>query len=250
MKDLNTLGVLYGALFYFVFLKYPLGRWLQRGFLRQRQGRMARAQIMLFNLMATLRLVPPIILPYIDLEKLTEKPLPKEYEVRLLSPEDTQACLEIYQMNAPGRFPAEVVQEFEEVLKRDDGAMLVIEDHGRVVACGGLSLAGSKGTLFYGLIHSEFQKKGVGRLLLLSRLARIHGPEVIVNICAVDDSIGYYERFGFTRYALWFSQNGEAHPMAGVSVHPEDCEEIATFLTNEGYPVLPALNSLASDARA
>ena len=243
MNVLPIVGVIYSLLFYFLFLRHPLGGWLQRGFLRQRQGGAARAQIRLFNLMTTLRLVPPITLPYIDIEKLTEKPLPKEYEVRLWKPEDTQACLEIYQMNAPGRFPAEVEQEFEEVLKKDDCAMLVIEDHGRVVACGGLSLAGSEGTLFYGLIHSEFQKKGIGRLLLLSRLARIHGPEVIVNICAVDDSVGYYERFGFTRYALWFSQNGDAHPMAGVSVHPEICQEIATFLTSEGHPVLPALNA-------
>ncbi len=241
MKDLNTLGVLYGALFYFVFLKHPLGRWLQKGFMRQ--GRVARVRSKLFTLLATLRLIPPITLPNIDLEKLTEKPLPKEYEVRLLRPEDTEACQEIYQMNAPGRFPAEVEQEFEEVLKKDDGAMLVIEHNGRIVACGGTSLNGIEGALFYGLIHSEFQKKGVGRLLLLSRLARIHGPAVCVNICAVEDSIGYYERFGFTRYALWYSQNGKAHPMAGVSVHPEICQEIATFLASEGYPVLPALKS-------
>jgi N-acetylglutamate synthase-like GNAT family acetyltransferase len=241
MKDLNTLSVIYGALFYWVFLRKPLGRWLQQGFLRQ--GRVARAQSKVFNLMVSLQLVPPIILPNIDLKKLMEKPLPKEYAVRLWKPEDTQACLEIYQMNAPGRFPTEVEQEFEEVLKKDDGAMLVIEDHGRVVACGGLSLAGIQGTLFYGLIHSEFQKKGVGRLLLLSRLARFDGPAVTVNICAVEDSIGYYERFGFTRYALWYSQNGNAHPMAGVSLHPETREKIAAFLGSEGYPVLPALSA-------
>ncbi|MBN8420291.1 MAG: GNAT family N-acetyltransferase [Verrucomicrobia bacterium] len=187
--------------------------------------------------------MPPIILPNIDLKKLTEKPLPKEYKVRLWKPEDTQACLEIYRMNAPGRFPTEVEQEFEEVLKRDDGAMLVIEDHGRIVACGGMTLEGTKGTLIYGLIHSECQKKGIGRLLLLARLARIHGPAVSVNLCAVEDSIGYYERFGFTRYALWHSQNGEAHPIAGVSLHPENCQEIVTFLANEGYAVLPSLNA-------
>ncbi len=241
MRDQHTLGVLYAVLFYFVFLKHPLGRWLQQGFLRQ--GRTARAQIKFFNLMVSLRLVPPIVLQNIDLQKLTEKPLPKGYEVRLWKLEDTQACLEIYQMNAPGRFPAEVEQEFEEVLKRDDGAMLVIEERGRVVACGGLSLAGFEGTLFYGLIHSEFQKKGVGRLLLLSRLVRIHGPAVSVSICAVEDSIGYYERFGFTRYALWYSQDGEVHPMAGISLHPETREKIAAFLAGEGYPLLPALSA-------
>jgi len=243
MNDLHTLGVIYSALFYFLILKRPLGRWLQQGFLRQ--GRLAKAQCKLFNLMASLHLVPPIILPNIDIKKLTEKPLPKEYVVRLWKPEDTQACLEIYQMNAPGRFPPEVEREFEKVLKRDNGSMLVIEHKGRIVACGGTSLDGCQATLIYGLIHPEFQRKGVGRLLLLSRLARFHGPAVSVNICAVEDSIGYYQRFGFTRYALWYSQNGEAHPMAGVSLHPEHCQEIATFLFNEGYPVLPRLNSPA-----
>ena len=238
---LPIVGVIYSLLFYFLFLRHPLGGWLQRGYLRQ--GRGAKARATLFNLLANLRLVPAISLPNIDLQKLTEKPLSQGYEVRLWKAEDAWACLEIYQMNAPGRFPAEVEQEFEEVLKRDDDAMLVIEEHGRIVACGGVSSEGCQGTLFYGLIHSEFQKRGIGRLLLLSRLARFQGPAVVVNICAVEDSIGYYERFGFARYALWFSQNGEAHPMAGVSLHAETREKIAAFLTAEGYPVLPALSA-------
>ncbi len=241
MKDLPTLGVIYSALFYFVFLKHPLGGWLQKGFLRQ--GRVARAQGKLFNLLATLRLVPPIMLPNIDLKKLTERPLPKEYEVRLWKPEDTQACLEIYQMNAPGRFPAEVEQEFEEVLKRDNGSMLVVEHQGRIVACGGTSLDGVQGALFYGLIHSEFQKKSIGRLLLLARLARLNGPPVVVHIHAVEASISYYERYGFARFALWVSQNGDAHPTAGISWHPEHRQQIAVFLATEGYPLLPSLSS-------
>ena len=242
MKDLHTLSV------YFVVLKKPLGRWLQQGFLRQ--GRLAKAQCKLFNLMASLHLVPSIILPNIDIKKLTEKPLPKHYEVRLWKPEDTQACLKIYQMNAPGRFPAEVEQEFEVVLKRDNGSMLVIEHQGRIVACGGTSLDGGQGSLFFGLINPESQKKGVGRLLLLSRLARFAGSPVVVQIGAVEDSIGYYERFGFTRFSLWYSQSGEAHPIAGVSLHPEHRQKIAEFLATEGYPLLPALNSTAEDEHA
>ena len=163
MNDRLLLGVIYGVMVYHLFLKRPLGRWLQQGFLRQ--GRVAKAQTHLFNLLVGLRLVPPITLPNIDIQKLTEKPLPTEYEVRLWKPDDTQACLEIYQMNAPGRFPAEVAQEFEEVLKRDDGSMMVVEHKGRIVACGGTSLDGSQVTLIYGLIHPEFQRKGVGPAL-------------------------------------------------------------------------------------
>ena len=245
MHDLLIASVIYGGLFYSVFLKKPLGRWLQEGFLQQ--GRAARAKGRLFTFLEKLRLVPRLALPNIDIRKLTEKPLPRGYEVRLWKSEDTQACLEIYQMNAPGRFPAEVEQEFEEVLKRDDGSMLVIEEHGRIVACGGASLDGNQGTLFYGLIHSEFQKKGLGRVLLLSRLARFAGPPVVVRIAAVEDSIGYYQRFGFTCYVLWYSQNGEAHPVAGVSLHPENREKIATFLAAGGYALLPALNAADED---
>ena len=245
MNDLHTLGVIYSALFYFLILKRPLGRWLQQGFLRQ--GRLAKAQCQLFNLMASLHLVPPIILPNIDIKKLTEKPLPKEYVVRLWNPEDTQACLEIYQMNAPGRFPPEVEQEFEKVLKRDNGSMLVLEHKGRIVACGGTSLDGSQGTLIYGLINPEFQRKGVGRLLLLSRLARFNGPPVVVQIHAVEDSIGYYERYGFVRFSLWHSQNGDAHPSAGTTLQSEHRQNIAMFLVTEGYPLLPGLNSPAEE---
>ncbi len=248
MNVLPIVSVIYSLLFYFLFLRHPLGGWLQRGYLRQGPGAKVRAT--LFNLLVNLRLVPAIAVPNIDLPKLTEKPLPQGYAVRLWKLEDTQACLEIYQMNAPGRFPAEVEQEFEEVLKKNEGAMLVIEDQGRIVACGGMTLEGIQGTLIYGLIHSEFQKKGVGRLLLLSRLVRFPGPAVVVNICAVEDSIGYYKRFGFARYALWFSQNGQAHPMAGVSLHAETREKIAAFLAGEGYPVLPALNSSDEEPRA
>lgn len=241
MNVLPIVGVIYSALFYFLFLKQPLGRWLQRGYLKQ--GRVAKARCKLFNLLESVHLVSPISLPNIDLQKLTGKPLPKGYQVRLWKAEDAQACREIYRMNAPGRFPAEVEQEFEKVLEKDDGAMLVIENEGRLVACGGISLEGHQGILIYGLVHSEFQGKGVGRLLLLARLARFEGPAITVSICAVEDSIGYYERFGFARYALWFSQTGEAHPIAGVSLHPEFREKMAAFLVAEGYPVLPGLSA-------
>lgn len=242
------ISVIYGAIIYSVFLKKPLGRWLQQGFLQQ--GRAARTKGRLFNFLKKLRLVPPLILPNIDVKKLTEKPLQRGYEVRLWKLEDTQACLEIYRMNAPGRFPGEVEHEFEEVLKRDDDSMLVIEDHGRIVACGGTSLNGNQGTLFYGLIHSEFQKKGIGRVLLLSRLARFKGPPVVVQIHAVEASIGYYERYGFARFSKWYSQNGDAHPSAGISLHPEHRQKIAVFLATEGYALLPALNSSAEELRA
>lgn len=229
------------VLSYQVFLRRPLGNWLHRGFLGQ--GRVAQMRCAVFNGLLKLRLVAPIALPLIAIQKLTEKPLVQGYEVRLWKAEDTDTCLEIYRLNAPGRFPAEVEQEFGETLKRNDDSMLVIEHQGCVVACGGTSLTGTCATLSYGLIHPEFQGRGIGRLLLLSRLARLHGPPMIVLIYAVEASIGYYERYGFARFSLWYSQNGEAHPSAGTSLHPETRQKIADYLVAEGHPLQPALNA-------
>lgn len=246
MNDLHVLWpglrpVVYGALIYFVFLQEPLGRWLQQGFVRQ--DRMAQMQRGLFNGLRKLRLIPPIVAPNINVRKLTEKPLPQGLAVRLWNSGDLQSCLEIYRLNAPGRFPDEVEQEFAAVLEKNDGSMLVIESDGRVVACGGGALRAASGSLFYGLIHPEFQQRGLGRLLLLSRLARFKCPPVVIQICAVEASLGYYARFGFARYALWYSQNGDTHPIAGTSLHPENRRELAVFLVAEGYPLLPAFQT-------
>lgn len=241
MKDQHTLAVIYSVLVYWVFLRGPLGRWMQRGLLRQ--GRLARMQCILYIGLQKLRLMPVITLPNIQVTKLIEKPLPRGFAVRLWEPDDLQACLDIYRMNAPGRFPAEVEKDFEALLEKGSHAMLVIENNGCVIACGGASLESAQAFLFYGLIHPEFQKQGLGRLLLLSRLVRFQGPSLVVNICAVAASIGYYERYGFMPYALWRSHDGEAHPVAAVSLHPDNCDKFAGFLIAEGYPVMPALSA-------
>ncbi len=252
MNDANDLWhelqpFVYGVVIYLVFLKEPFGRWLQKGFLRQ--GRVALCQCHLFNLLLKLRLVPPIILPNLWLAELTGKPLPKGLEVRVFAPEDTEACLSIYRMNAPGRFPEDVEQDFVMLLEKNDSTMLVIQQDGHIVACGGVVRDKTHSDLCYGLIHPEHQNQGIGRLLLLARLARLEVSQPFcVKIHAVKASIGYYERLGFARYARWFSQSGEAHPSAGVSLHPEDHQTITQFLINEGYPVIPAISSPAGAA--
>lgn len=245
MDDLQAIWpgwrpICWGTIIYFGLVRDPLGRWLQQGFLRQ--GRLAEARRGLYNRLLKLRLVPGIVLPAIDVAKLTNKPLPQGFAVRVYQPEDFEVCLEIYRLNAPGRFPPEVVRECEVTLQKADGSMLVIEKSGRVVACGGASLTDGMGGLYYGLIHPDFQRQGLGRLLLLARLARFQCPPVAISIHAVEASVGYYERYGFKRYVCWYSEDGAAHPTAGVSLHPENREKVAVFLEAQGYPLLPILN--------
>lgn len=195
----------YGALLFFV-LHTVVENYLQSSFLRR--GRFAKLQQAIFNKLSRWRLMSPIILPNIDVEKLTKKPLPKAFTLRPWKPGDSSACMEIYRLNAPDRFPTEVEKDFEERLTKDDRSLMVVELHGRVIACGGHAQTKDEAWLCYGLIHPDYQKQGVGRLLLLSRLARFGVPPgICVRICAVEASIGYYQQFG-----LWYSEDGESHP--------------------------------------
>ena len=226
----------------FLFGHMLLQNCLESSFLRT--GKAARFQQTLFNKLSKWRLLSPIILPNVDVAKLTAKPLPKGFTIRHWQPSDASTCMALYRLNAPGRFPTEVEKDFEERLTKNDHPMLVIELDDRVIACGGNSSKKDVAWLSYGLIHPDFQRQGIGRLLLLSRLARFDITQGIpVSICAVADSVGYYEQFGFKRFGLWFSDNGEAHPMAGTSLHPEHQSEIIQFLQKEGYPPLPFINS-------
>ncbi|MFC5456163.1 GNAT family N-acetyltransferase [Prosthecobacter fluviatilis] len=235
----QQLTLIYSVLAYHMFLRPLLGGWLQQGFVRE--GRMAEMQRSVFNALVKVWLVPPIVLPAISVEKLTSAPLPQGFTVRLCQPEDSPSCLEIYRLNAPGRFPEEVEQEFAALLEKDGGSMLVIEKDGRILACGGAALQDGTGGLHFGLIHPDFQKQGIGRLLLMARLVRFDCAVLAIHIYSVADSVGYYERYGFRRFGLWYSHDGGAHPVAGVSLHPENRQKLASFLSDAGYPVPPPL---------
>lgn len=229
----------FGALL-FVILRTLAENRLQNSFLRQ--GRIARLEQVLYNTLVRWWLVSRIIVPNVDVEKLTGKALPTGFALRYWEPGDLAACMEIYRLNAPGRFPPEVERTFEQMLTKDEHSMLVVELDGRVVACGGNSKTKGQAWLCYGLIHPDHHQRGIGRLLLLFRFARFEvPPPICVQICAVEASVSYYEQFGFKRFGLWYSENGECHPLAGTTLHPEHRERIIEFLRRQGYEPLPAL---------
>ncbi len=235
------LGIIAVSLFcYFAFFRELLAMWLHKSFLRV--GRVAEIEQRICSRLIKLKLVPPIVLPTLDTKMLLEGHLPGGFGVRAFRPEDKEACLEIYRANAPGRFPPEVESMFVNILEKDELSFLVIVNDDQVIACGGIYLTGNRADLCYGLVRPEFQKQGIGRLLLLSRLVRLESPAAIsVHIYAVNGSIGYYQRFNFSRYMLWRSADGDAHPVAGVSLHPHHRAKIADYLQSEGYPILPSL---------
>jgi ribosomal protein S18 acetylase RimI-like enzyme len=135
---------------------------------------------------------------------------------RRFTSEDLPQCLDLYALNEPGRFPKGVAQQYEESLKRGSSYFLVTESEGQILASGGVSYFCHQdiATLCFGLVRPSHHGKGIGTALLLARLALLMPTRQVyhVYICAVEDSIGFYRRFGFRYHDAWTDAHGELHP--------------------------------------
>ena len=229
------------VLLYVGFVRKPFGKWLNRRLLRR--GRFARYTQYVFVALSTLRIVPRFVSPNLKVSDITLEPLPRGLVVRPWQDSDAAACLDLYRLNAPGRFPPGPESQLAALMRDQPELLSVIESEGKVVACGGVCPVDGGGHLVYGLIHPERQNRGIGRLLLVSRITRL-APEspIYVSLAAVDGSIGYYSKWGFTEYALWFAQDGSAHPMACATFQVEHHKQLSEFLKENGYSLLPALD--------
>jgi predicted N-acetyltransferase YhbS len=130
--------------------------------------------------------------------------------------EDLLQCLELYALNEPGRFPRGVAQQYEASLVQGSSYYLVAEDDGRVIASGGLSYYTRQdvAVLCFGLVHPSQQRRGIGTALLLARLSLLKPsrPEYHVLVFAVEDSFGFYRRFGFRDFQAWRDPQGDMRP--------------------------------------
>jgi ribosomal protein S18 acetylase RimI-like enzyme len=121
--------------------------------------------------------------------------------IRDYRPEDRNTCLEIFDSNQPQYFAAWERQEFAEFLDREMSPYLVLEDNGKVIACGGYALGKSagEGVLCWGMVRGDGHRNGLGRMLLEARLKRLFADPAIqvVVINTSQLSAGFYEKFGF-----------------------------------------------------
>ena len=95
--------------------------------------------------------------------------------VRLYAEDDFDSCCELYKLNEEGKFPVGYISVFENYLKSESCLILVIEEEGRVVGTGGISLwkftdEYTTASIAFGLIHPDFQRRGFGTLLFCIRL--------------------------------------------------------------------------------
>ncbi len=154
---------------------------------------------------------------------------------------DLTDCLEIYKLNKPGRFPEGVIDQYEKCLREQSSYFLVAERNGQIIATGGIAYSQKPywAMLSFGLVRPDQQEKGVGTALLLARLALLKKSEPVyrVLICALINSLGFYERFGFRRIGTWKDPHGVEHPLGSLVIHYSEAQECHKLLTEHGIAV-------------
>jgi ribosomal protein S18 acetylase RimI-like enzyme len=134
---------------------------------------------------------------------------------------DLHGCVNLYDLNAPGRFPR-LEPTYSTTLASGAAYTLVAVKNGMLVAAGSVSYRRVEGflnhkaaILSFGLVHPDYQDQGIGTTLVLTRLALLEPSDesYFVMICAVNKSIGFYRRLGFHDAGKWKDGEGQEHPV-------------------------------------
>lgn len=105
--------------------------------------------------------------------KSVDLTLLRSVQIRRLAEEDIPDCLKIYRTAT--HLPTDGLEEYETYLRENLGKNYFVADQsGQVIATGGISFTSdNQGYLTYGLVHSDQRCRGIGTLVLWSRLAAL-----------------------------------------------------------------------------
>jgi len=122
--------------------------------------------------------------------------------VRDYTREDREACLAVFDGNVPEFFVPAEREAFAAFLDDLPGPYLVVEDEdGRVVACGGYAVTPGTRTadLCWGMVARPRHGTGIGRLLTDARLERVRADPGVHDVAlnTSQHTAGFYARRGF-----------------------------------------------------
>lgn len=122
-------------------------------------------------------------------------------QIRHYVAEDRESCLSVFDSNTPVFFDAKERDEFAGFLERQRERYVVVEEAGRVVACGGWGWRIEEprvALLCWGMVHRDHQRVGIGTVLLGHRFAEIaRGDFDAIEIVTSQHSAPFFARAGF-----------------------------------------------------
>src|SRR4051794_1743611 len=99
--------------------------------------------------------------------------LPPPSVIRPMEVRDRGACETIYRLNEPKRFPPNYFDLFADKLREGGSSVLVAEIDGVVRGLGAIRIVRypilDVASLTFGMVHPEYQNRGLGTALLLAR---------------------------------------------------------------------------------
>ncbi len=174
-------------------------------------------------------------------ERLRRKVRPchfREYESR-----DREACLEIFRSNEPDFVKPEYLPVFEHLLDEGTSYLLVLEQDGRVIGCGGLELRGEGdiATLLFGMIHRDHVGKGLGSSLLAMRLALLapEGDTMAVSLETGAAAAAFFGSYGFELVSVGQQPKNREVEIGrlGMAIPVLWLEEIGTLVEERGITI-------------
>jgi [ribosomal protein S18]-alanine N-acetyltransferase len=131
-------------------------------------------------------------------------------DARPYDPTDLAACLAL--TRSPDQ--AEALARF---LTHPPAGFFVLEHEQSVLACGGLANADGEDTaeIVWALVHPDWERRGVGRYLLLFLARQCQAPFLDVRVSPAFAS--FYERAGFRRVD---GEGGRVHLRKKMEVCP------------------------------
>lgn len=131
--------------------------------------------------------------------------------IRNYTASDRDACRAIFVSNMPTFFAPEELVDFDDWLdgyrKKDVSddtvdAYFVLENDGRLLACGGffLELSSRLATMTWGMVANDQHGKGYGRQLLLYRIEQIRTilPDATIALDTSQHAYRFFGKLGFS----------------------------------------------------
>lgn len=181
------------------------------------------------------------------------KPKLVRCRIREFHAADLEACLDIHRSNEPDYLEPGGIHGFVEFLARGTSYYLVIEHDGKIIACGGLELAGDAdhATLLHGMVHRNYHGQGFGTTLLAARLSLLDYEGdgfVSVWVHAGLASVPFYGRFGFRLHSVTPNPVGPERELGvlWLNVTPDEIAAIRAALDQREIQI--ELNPPAEDS--
>ena len=142
--------------------------------------------------------------------------------LRPYAEQDREICVAMFKGNTPRFFSMAELPEFEKFLTDLPHPFFVIENSDqKIIGCGGVTFVADQSTagLCWGMVRNDMHKQGLGRFLLLARLAYIcqQAPSCLVTNDTNQYACGFFERMGFQVTKV-------THDYYALDVHRYDME--------------------------